>query len=431
MTINDLYPQLKVKTEVYGITNNPYEVKSNYIFVLTNYSKNDHLHIKQAINNGACLIISHKSHSICIPHLKVNNSKKEYIRLLKIFYHYTPIYTVGVIGNNGKTVTTELLNSIFSKLNPSAHMVENEIKYVNRCYKTKNYIDNIYPCYKIFNTHNIKNVTISIDTKSLLNNQINDIDLNGIIFTNLEYRYSVEDKHLYDYFLSNKSLFSHLKKGTLLVMNSDDLYSKFIPKYSKNKILTYGIEKGLYQAKNIKLTLSKSEFDVYYKDIYLTNINLPLFGKNNIYNALGVIAYTNELGIPLEIIKAGIESINTNNYNYSLLENKFIEELNFNNAKPCILKQTLLDLNNINKNKVISIIPTNVNLSKEELADLGTLSTLYSDITIFNCSNNLSSIYDLISNITTHNYYICTDINQAYKLAYKLFNDNDVILSIN
>lgn len=430
MTINDLYPQLKVNTEVHGITNNPYEVKSNYIFVLTNHSKNDHLHIKQAINSGACLIISHKSHSICIPHLKINNPKKEYIRLLKIFYHYTPIYTVGVIGNNGKTITTELLNSIFSKLNPSAHIVDNEIKYVNRCYKTKNYMNNIYPCYKIFNNHEIKNVTISIDTKTILNNQINDIDLNGIIFTNLEYRYSVEDKQLYDYFYTNKTLFSKLKDTTLLVMNNDDMYSNFIPKYSKNKILTYGIKGGLYQAKNIKLSINKTEFEVYYKNNYLTSIIMPLFGKTNIYCALGVIAYTNELGIPLQIIKAGIESINMSNYSYELLDTKFIEEININKIKPSTLKQALLDLNTLNKNKIISIIPTNINISKNELADLGVLSTLYSDITIINCSNNLSSIYDIISNVTTYNYYICTDINESYNLAYNLFNNNDIILTI-
>lgn len=429
MDIKKLYPKTKLNIEINGITNNPFEVKENYIFVLTTKSKNEHLLIKEAINNKASLIISNKTRYLSIPHFKTKNPKKEYIRLLKLFYHYTPIYTVGVVGNNGNEIITNILNNVFSKFDLSAYINNNEINYLNRHYKTKNYLNTIFPCYKIFNNHNIKNVTINLDNKSIINNDIKDLDLNGIIFSNLEYRYSNIGKELYRLFHIKNQLFTNIKSDTLLIMNADDLYSNFIPKYSKNKIITYGINKGIYQAKNIKLYYNKCEFDVYYKDIYLTNINVPLFGTNNIYNSLAVISYTNELGIPLEIIKDGIESINTKQYFNCYTNFNNITKLATTSTNPYILKNTLLDIKKLKKGKIISIINSNENIDEVTLNDLGVISTTYSDITIFTSSDNIfNNLLNLTNNVISKDYYICIDNNEAIKLADKIVNNNDIIL---
>ncbi|MDE6656907.1 MAG: hypothetical protein K2J85_07940, partial [Anaeroplasmataceae bacterium] len=40
-----------------------------------------------------------------------------------------------------------------------------------------------------------------------------------------------------------------------------------------------------------KLGLLNSEFDVYFKGLFLEHFKLPLFGKYNIYNALAAITY--------------------------------------------------------------------------------------------------------------------------------------------
>lgn len=429
MNIKELYPKTKLNIEIHGITNNPFEVKENYIFVLTTKSKNEHLLIKEAIKNKASLIISNKTKYLSIPHFKTKNPKKEYIRLLKLFYHYTPIYTVGVVGNNGNEIITNILNNVFSKFDLSAYINNNEVNYLNRHYKTKNYLNTIYPCYRVFNNHNIKNVTINLDNKSIINNEIKDLDLNGIIFTNLEYRYSNIGKELYNLFHKNNQLFTNIKNDTLLIMNADDLYSNFIPKYSKNKIITYGINKGIYKAKNIKLYYNKCEFDVYYKDIYLTNINVPLFGTNNIYNSLAVVSYTNELGIPLEIIKAGIESIDTKAYFNCYTNYSNITKLINSSINPYILKDILIDINKLKKGKIISIINSNEKIDETTLKDLGVISTTYSDISIFTSSDNLfDNILNLTNNIIKKDYYICLDNKEALNLADKIVNKNDIIL---
>lgn len=427
MNINKLYPNLKLNIEIYGVTNNPNKVKSNYLYVSTDNNK---LNTKLAIKNGAVFIVTNKTLFLNLPHIKVNNINEEYIRLLKLYYHYKPIYTVGIIGMNGNDTVSKFLNNIFDKLSLTALISDNKIKYLDRCYKTSKPLDSLYPSYQIFNNHNIKHVTINIDTSTILNNELSKLDLNGIIFTNLNYRYSLKGKELYNYTYFNPKLYNNIKKGTLIVMNSDDLYSRYIPKYSKNKIITYGITEGYYRAKNIELALNNTSFDVYYKHSFLISINITLFGYINIYNVLSVIAYTNELGIPLDIIKEGIETLKDDTFSDVLLDNKVIEKRQLNNITPHDYKKTLIDIKNINKNRIISIIPSTINLTNLEKKDIGLLSTTFSDITIFICNNKYSELADLINNLNNKDYYICTNIEDAEMLAFSLYKNNDIILEL-
>ena len=57
---------------------------------------------------------------------------------------------------------------------------------------------------------------MNIDTSSILNDEILDIDLNGIIFTNLDYRYSDIGKNLYNY-IHSKMLACRIFCGSLVV----------------------------------------------------------------------------------------------------------------------------------------------------------------------------------------------------------------------
>ena len=145
-------------------------------------------------------------------------------------------------------------------------------------------------------------------------------------------------------------------------INEDGIFFSLLPNNNTNKAFIPGEKKYPCKITNISgggCCLS-TKFPI--KEGQYLFLTIPFINDKN--TVLGKIVKTRNSmqeglfnlhihfeKIPLEIIKAGIESINTNNYNYSLLDNKFIEELNFNNAKPCILKQTLLDLNNINKNE--------------------------------------------------------------------------------
>lgn len=69
-------------------------------------------------------------------------------------------------------------------------------------------------------------------------------------------------------------------------------------------IYYYGTgEEDDFQAKNIKRTTKGSQFDVYYREEYLGNYHVPLFGKHNVLNSLAVIAVAYFEDVDLDEIK--------------------------------------------------------------------------------------------------------------------------------
>ena len=134
MNIIDIYPQLNINKDILGITNNSKKVKKDYIFVAIKGKKdNGQKYVKEALKNGASLVITDQMVLGNYNHLRVKNAKLEYIDLLQKFYRYKPnIYTIGVTGTDGKTTTSTILNSIFNTFTNSAYLGTNGINYNNQ-----------------------------------------------------------------------------------------------------------------------------------------------------------------------------------------------------------------------------------------------------------------------------------------------------------
>lgn len=76
-----------------------------------------------------------------------------------------------------------------------------------------------------------------------------------------------------------------------------------------NNVITYSIEKDAdYVAKEIQFKPDYTEFKVYYKGKFLTDLKIILRGKHNVVNALAVIAALNEAGIDLNLVKPHFET---------------------------------------------------------------------------------------------------------------------------
>jgi len=92
------------------------------------------------------------------------------------------------------------------------------------------------------------------------------------------------------------------------VINIDDAGVKSIISKIHKKVITYGIESGDFQAKNIRVLPTLTAFDVFYKGIKLNNIELQIPGIHNVYNALGAIAVSTLMEIEQPIIREALRS---------------------------------------------------------------------------------------------------------------------------
>lgn len=439
MNLNQLYPTLGMNMEVMGITANSKRVRKNFIFVaIKGHKHNGKKYVNEALNNGACLIVTDQMVLKNYNHIRVRNAKSEYIRLLQLFYHYNhEIYTVGITGTDGKTTTANILNQIFDVAKSSAYIGTNGINYLKKTIKTKHTTptpDLFYETYSVLKKHQINDLVMEVSSEGILDGRVEKMVFDGAIFTNLSHEHLNTHKTMDRYFKTKAKLFQNLKKGGLAVINSDDFYGSELAGYTEARVITYGLYTGMYQAKNIHLNLLSSEFDVYFKGLFLGHFKLPLFGKYNIYNALAAIAYANELGIDFKFIQQGIETLLP-------IDGRFMHFKNKNNITgivdfahtPNALQNLLSNINEFKKGKLIAILGSQGEKDKTKRTKLGQIATTLADITIFTSEDPkheslFGILYDLTENLKDKEYYLTLSRKEAIELATKLAKPNDVIV---
>ncbi len=439
MNIQELYPTLGISKDVKGITNNSKKVRKDFIFVAIKGKKtNGKKYIQEALNNGACLIVTDQMVLKNYNHIRVKDAKKEYIRLLQLFYHYQhDIYTVGITGTDGKTTTATLLNRIMNLANRSAYIGTNGIEYIGRVVPNKHTTptpDILYEAYSVFKKHHINDCIMEVSSEGIVDHRVDHLLFDGAIFTNLSHEHFNTHKNMYHYFQAKSELFKSLKPNGLAVINADDPYAKHLYPLTKARIITYGIDDGLYKAENIKLDFHQSEFDVTYKDNFIEHFTLPLFGKYNIYNALATIAYTNELGIDMRYIKKGIEQNKQINGRFMCYTNQnnitgIVDFAHTPNALKCLLE----NLKEFAKNRIILILGAAGEKDKTKRKSMGSTAIEYADIVIFTSEDpkneSLFGIFkDLTEDLLEDDYYLCLSRKEAIQLAASLAKKDDIIV---
>ena len=126
---------------------------------------------------------------------------------------------------------------------------------------------------------------------------------------------SMEEDHLdyYKNFEEIKRAFRefcrHVKKNGFLIYRDEDRdIEKVVKGISALKTISFGLKKGLWQARNIVCKSGFTLFDCYVKEKFLERIKLGINGTHNVLNSLAALAVGSEIGIPWKELKNGVES---------------------------------------------------------------------------------------------------------------------------
>ncbi len=436
MQIQDFYNNIDKKIRITGITNNSKDVQQGYIFVCIKGTKSDgHKYIGEAIKNGCAFIVATKK--IHFPSIKVSDTKSEYIRLCQIFYGYKPdIYTVGVTGTDGKTTTSYILHNILNFDESSSYLGTNGIKYHN------NNLNNdlttpspnvLYKTYQDLVKNKVKSLVMEVSSEGIIDSRTKDFSFNGAIFTNISHEHLNSHKNIMEYFKTKAKLFSSLDKNALTVVNYDDPYGKYIKHYTKAKVVSFGLNNGTYQAKNIIIYKDKTIFDLYYNNHFLKCFKTNLFGIYNVYNTLAAITYAYEFGIPLDIIEKGIKDMDKVTGRFEIYEKNGITGIIDFAHTPNAIYQLLTNLGHISHKKLILVIGAQGGKDRTKRSLMGKIACLFSTTVIFTSEDPKNeSIFNILSDLTSDldlfDYYITLDRKEAIKLACSLAKKDDIIL---
>jgi len=272
-------------------------------------------HKKQNINKSTILVISSA--------IKANNSELQFAKKRKI-----PIYKRGemlanvvslmknvvVAGSHGKTTTTSLISSIFThaKIDPTVINggVLNSFSGSAKLGKSD---------WCILESDESDGSFIKIPTTYS-------------IVTNI-------DKEHLDYYKSlevlKKNFINFIEKtpsfGKAFICLDDRNNSQVIKKISNLNYNTYGTSKlSNFKILNVLQKKSYSKFDLKIslpgvKENFIKNIKIPLIGLHNIRNSTAAAAVAFSVGIPIKIIKIGLEK-------FSGVQRRFTKVFSFQNV---------------------------------------------------------------------------------------------------
>ncbi len=202
---------------------------------------------------------------------------------------------------------------------------------------------------------------------------------------------NIDSDHL-DYFktldnikTSFKTYANKIPQDGYLIVNNDDDNSNIL-KDTNTKVVTYGIKnKSDFTAKNIEFKENGcANYDIYYKEKFLINIDLYIPGIHNVYNSLAVFALSSKYIDDEYTIKKGIEKYKGVGRRFEFI-GKYNDALIYDDYAhhPTEIETTINSLNNVKYNKNWAIFQSHTySRTFEHLEDFAKVLSKFDNIII-------------------------------------------------
>ncbi len=322
---------------------------------------------------------------------------------------------IGLSGTHGKTTTSGLLSFVMEKMN----------------LKPSYAIGGIIPELNI-NASADKNSKYFVAELDESDRTIVKYNPDILVINNIEEDHLDHYKDLSDIVDTFNTVANNSKK---VFVNIDNLG---VQKLNSKEYITYGINQGFYQAKNIELKELNSSFDVYKNNEFLTKINLIIPGVHNVYNALAIVSVLNYLG--LKNYEKYFREFTGMGRRFQLVADKNdIKIIDDYAHHPSEIKSTLSAIKNLKRNKVAIFQPHRYTRLKalwsEFLDSFDSVDELYVLDTFcagdkFDETYNSENFTDAIAKKGLKASYIKGSIEEAgQKIAPKL-HKGDIVLTL-
>lgn len=315
--LNELY-DIDNDMKIYSIHSDSRYVKPYSIFFcIEGLSVDGHRYVEDAIFQGAKVIVYSKTLSYYhdnIIYILVDNTLEELNRVSNIFYDYpsNKMKIIGVTGSSGKTVVASMIKDAMSRYCNTGYIGTISLEYNGRkeeCpYTTP---ETLYLQRKLFdmNRCGVKVVSMEASSHGLALGRVDSVNFGIAVMTNIGAEHLDFHGTRQQYVLAKQKLFEMIKPTGWAILNSDDINFSQIKNNTKGRILTYGIEiNSDVMARNIKLYLDHSEFDLIFKGNTF-HVLSPVLAKFNIYNVLALVCVLIAMGCDDNMVLDAVKNV--------------------------------------------------------------------------------------------------------------------------
>ena len=315
--LNELF-DTDIDMKIYSIHSDSRYVKPySVFFCIEGLSVDGHRYVEDAIFQGAKVIVHSKEldyYHDKIIYFKVADTLAELNRVSNVFYDNpsSKMRIIGVTGTSGKTVVASMIKDAMSKFCSTGYIGTISLEYNGRkedCpYTTP---ESLFLQRKLFemNRGGVKVVAMEASSHGLALGRVDGINFNIAVMTNIGAEHLDFHGTKEQYVLAKQKLFEKIKPSGWAILNSDDLNFPQIKDSTQGRILTYGIEnESDVMAKNIKLFLDHSEFDISFKGNTF-HVSSPVLALFNVYNVLALVSVLIAIGCDDQMIIDAIENV--------------------------------------------------------------------------------------------------------------------------
>lgn len=389
--------------DVSGICFSANQCEQGSLFVAIPGLKNDgHDFIDEAISRGARYIVCEKDLQVSPPitAIKVSNSRRALGILSRNYFgHPSSLLTlIAVMGTNGKTTITYLLESILKEAGYHCGVLGTvNYRYNEKMFAAPNTTPESYEMHKIMRAmvdEGVTHVVAEISSHAVDLKRVDDCDFDLGIFTNLTRDHLDYHVTMENYFQAKKRFFAEILPQSRkihsqkMVVNADDPWGKRILQEVSLPALTYGIEGDCeIKALNYELSLNgiKAEINLAGDTVFIKS---PLIGKFNLYNILAALGAAFILHIPIPVIQKGIETLS---HVPGRLEavvassslNIFVDYAHTDDA----LRRVLQNLTELKQKRIITVFGCGGNRDRGKRPLMANAATKLSDLTIITSDN--------------------------------------------
>ena len=327
----------------------------------------------------------------------------------------TELNIVGIIGKNGKSTIGQMVHHCHLALKADSNSkISTEI------------LNEMLPQ----NYEKIaKNVIMEVALHSIKEKKASYIDFDNLIFTNSSKNIDTDE------LWTMMRPFIALPIEKTAIINIDDEHGINFCDMTVAKTLTYGLNKTAdINARNIKLAINKTKFDLYHKENFICKTKIPYFGIYNIYNALATIAHFTANDYNPAKIAQLLENLPQTEGRFDTFSTNTGIKVIIDYARtPEAVDAVLKSLATIGQKNIITVIGADGNTNTAGRIAIGKSVLTHSQKVILTTDNPRSEepqsiIYDMIKHNIKQNYRICIDREKAIEIALKAAKPKDIVI---
>jgi UDP-N-acetylmuramoyl-L-alanyl-D-glutamate--2,6-diaminopimelate ligase len=434
-------PDLHTWPEITGLTADSRRVEPGMLYCAVRGAVQDgHAFVGAARERGAAAALVEQEQPVELPQILVRDGRRAAAAAAQVWYDRpaTQLDLVGVTGTSGKTTTVVLARHVLSALepmgsvgtlgafDPSGAPVPSEAGNLT----TPGPID-LQATLAALVAHGARGAAMEVSSHSLDQGRVDGLVFRAAIFTNLTREHLDYHATLEDYFKAKAKLAGYLAPTGLEVVNADDPAWQRLPR--RHRRVSFGEREGAdVSARNVVVDGTGAHFELVTPTGRVA-ARLPLLGRFNVANALGVAACAWGLGVPVETIAERLASAPQVPGRMERIADRPCAILRDYSHKPDALERALESLRPLTRGRLILVFGAGGDRDRGKRAPMGEIAVRLADIAIVTSDNPRTEdperiLDEVESGMSAKPHYRRTDRRDAIALALELARPTDMIV---